>query len=162
MQDVPGHRSSMAHRRPRRATRWIRWIFTLLGAGGLIAGAFLNWIRSLDALGIELNIRMLWQPDVEPKILTGGGLDSVGFVALVLGAIAILGLAPRTGWLTSLAGALGVAQATLFLVTANRAFGYWGPPRTMSVGDIQAGVWLLVAGGLVAFVAGFFGHRRRS
>lgn len=152
----------MPYRRRRRFSRRLRLVLTLLGAAGLIASAFRNWIESIDGLGLELNVRMLWDTNAAPKILTGGGADSVGFVALVLGVIAILGLASRTGWLTSLAGALAVAEATLFEITANRADGYWTPPRTMSVGDIKLGLWLLLAGGVLTFVGGFFGRRRSA
>jgi hypothetical protein len=86
----------------------------------------------------------------------------VGFVALVLGLSAIMGLLPRMWWLTSLAGAVGVAEATLFVVTASRANGYEVAPRTMAVGDIRLGVWTLLAGGVLAAVGGYLGPRRSS
>jgi hypothetical protein len=126
----------------------------------MVAAAFRNWIQSLDALGVELNVKMLWQPEVQPTILTGGGIDSVGFVALVLGVIAIMGLWPRIWWLTVVAGALGVAEATLFVVTAYRADGYRDPPGTMTLSYVEVGVWLLVAGGVLLLVAGFIGTGR--
>jgi hypothetical protein len=160
MQDATVHPESEPQQRVPRAPGRNRLLLTLLGAGGLIAAAFLNWIRSIDALGIELNVKMLWQTEAEPKILTGGGIDSVGFVALLLGVVAIIGLLPRIRWLTTVAGALGAAEATLFVVTAARASGYRPAPRTMTVGDIRVGVWLLVAGGVLAIVAAFFGRRR--
>jgi hypothetical protein len=85
----------------------------------------------------------------------------VGFVALLLGAVAIIGLWPRVWWLTWVAGALAVAEATLFVVTAARASGY-EEAGDMTVGDLQVGVWALVAGGVLSFIAGFLGRRGRE
>jgi hypothetical protein len=160
VQDVQGHPESTSTRGHWPASRWIRLLLTLVGAAGMVAAAFRNWIQSLDALGVELNVKMLWDPDASPTFLTGGGFDSVGFVALALGVIAIMGLWPRIWWVTVVAGALGVAEATLFVVTAYRADGYRDPPGTMTLSYVEVGVWLLVAGGVLLLVAGFIGIGR--
>jgi hypothetical protein len=54
---------------------------------------------------------------------------------------------------------LAVAEAALFVVTAVRASGY-EPAGDMTVGDLQAGVWGLVAGGVLLLIAGFLGRDR--
>ena len=45
---------------------------------------------------------------------------SLGLVVIVLGLLAIVGLVPRTGWLTSLAGLLAIAVFVLGVVTLYR------------------------------------------
>ena len=72
---------------------------------------------------------------------------------LVLGLLAIVGLAPRTGWLTSLAGALGIAVFVMLLVQLYRA------PGNLTVSDLDPGAWLGLAGSVVALIGGFFGAR---
>jgi hypothetical protein len=158
VQDIQGHPESTPTPRDWPASRWIRLILTLLGVGGLITAAFRDWIQSLGGWGVTLHVRVLWNPN-EPTTITGGGIASVGFVALALGAIALMGLVPRVGWLTVVAGALAVAEATLFIVTAVRASGY-EPAGNMTVGDLQVGVWALLVGGILLVIAGFLGPRR--
>ena len=72
---------------------------------------------------------------------------------LVLGLVAIVGLAPRTGWLTSLAGALGIVVFVLLLVEMYRA------PGNLTVSDLDPGAWVGLAGSVVVLIGGFFGAR---
>src|SRR5207237_6245408 len=96
-----------------------RIVLTLLGAAGMIVGAFLVWLRTpFRANGTELHVRFLWDTHASTTINFVG---TVGFVMIVLGLLAILGLAFRTGWLTRLAGALGLVAWILFLITIVRA-----------------------------------------
>ena len=70
---------------------------------------------------------------------------------IVLGLLAIVGLAPRSGWLTRLAGTLGVAGFVLFVIELYRA-----PTDTLP----GVGAWVCLAGGIVALAGGFMGTRR--
>jgi hypothetical protein len=159
VKDVQGHPVSTRGPRHWTASRWIRVLLTLLGAAGLVTAAFYDWIQSIGAWGTNLPLWTLWNTN-DPAEWAPGNAASVGVLALVLAAIALIGLLPRMWWLTSLAGVLAVAEATLFVVTAVRANGYEGLPRTMTVADIQAGVWTLLAGGVLLIIAGLLGPRR--
>jgi hypothetical protein len=127
----------------------VRALLTLAGAGGLIIGSFMDWAR--NTAGTDVSIRALWQP----RFLQSGNdlVTTAGFVTIVLGLIAVVGLAPRTGALTRLAGALGVVAFILFLIEVYRA--------DLTVADLDVGIWIVLAGGLVALIGGLFGTRPR-
>jgi len=136
----------------RRTWSWgglaIRIVLTLAGAGGMIVSLFMNWVRS--TLATDLGVRALFQTG---QVRNPNFVGSIGFVMLVLGLLAIVGLAPRTGWLTSLAGALGIVVFVLLLVQMYRA------PGNLTVSDLDAGAWVGLAGSLVVLIGGFFGTR---
>jgi hypothetical protein len=138
---------------PGRSYGWaslgVRLVLTLVGAAGIVISAFLNWIRDVD--GVNLDIRALWQTNVSTS---PSFVQTVGFAAVVVGLVAILGLAPRSGWLTRLAGAVGIAGFVLFLIQVYRTQG-----ANLDVGDLQVGAWLLLLGSVVALIGGFFGTR---
>jgi hypothetical protein len=121
-------------------------VLTLLGAAGMIVSLFMDWVRG--TMATDLSDRALWQTN---QGTTTNFLMSIGFVMLVLGLLAIVGLAPRTGWLTSLAGALGIAVFVLLLVQMYRG--------SLTVRDLDVGAWVGVAGSAVALIGGFFGAR---
>jgi hypothetical protein len=128
-----------------------RIVLTLLGAAGLIVGGLLQWWD--DMVGTELTVKALYQTTFTE---TDQFVTSVGAVAILLGLIAVLGLVAPSGWLTRLAGALGVVMFIMFAVQAYRA--------TSSVDAVLdhlgAGAWVVLGGGLVALVGGFLGRPR--
>ena len=93
----------------------IRIVLTLLGAAGMIVGAFLRWIHGIT--GVQLDARALWRTEF---LNTSTFVRTVGFVVIVLGLLAIIGLAPRGGWLTRLAGVLGIVAFVLFPIELYR------------------------------------------
>lgn len=126
-------------------------LFTLLGAGGLIVSAFLEWIRPDAIQGANLSYRAFFDPAF--------GTDapffrSAGFMMVILGLVAILGLVGRAGWLTRLAGAGGIIGFALFAITLHRAGAEL--PRSLGIGT-----WVLLGGGLIAMFGGFFARRPR-
>ena len=124
-----------------------RIVLTLLGAAGLIVGSFLN-VQG-GTLGTNTPIRALWTTD-----LTGATfVASLGFAMIIVGLVAVIGLALRTGWLTSFAGAVGVAGTIMFLVEVYRA-------NNHSLVSIDVGTWLWGIGALLCLIGGFFGSRR--
>jgi hypothetical protein len=127
-----------------------RLILTVLGAAGMIVGAFLEW--GAGAAGTEVEYRAFFDTDAAGGE-TVGFATSAGFVLIVLGLLALLGMAFRTGWLTRLAGALGLVALVLLVVTLYRA------DETLSF--FQIGFWLSAAGSLVALIGGFLGSRPR-
>ena len=128
----------------------IRIVLTLLGAAGMIVGAFLRWIHGIT--GVQLDARALWRTEF---LNTSAFVRTVGFVVIVLGLLAIVGLAPRGGWLTRLAGVLGIVAFVLFTITLYRT-----PGRQFPDPGAWVGAWMALAGSIVALVAGFFGSRR--
>jgi len=120
-----------------------RVVLTLVGAAGSIIGAFMEWVDRQT--GVNLSIRALWTTDVHN---TGSSfVATVGFAFIVLGLLAIVGLAAKSGWLTRVAGALGIAGFVLFAIEIYRA--------NMSASNIGAGAWVALAGSVVTLVAGF-------
>jgi hypothetical protein len=125
----------------------VRAVLTLTGAAGLIVGGFLDWIRGIA--GVDLTGRAF----IQTTFRHGKAfVTSAGFVMIVLGLLAIIGLALRSGWLTRVSGVLGVVGFVLFVVQVYRA--------SLTVSDVQAGAWIALAGGIVALIGGFFGTRR--
>jgi hypothetical protein len=130
-----------------------RVLLTLLGAAGMIYGAFLDWLMEPATRGIDADWSIFFNPDAGEAASIWA---SAGFVIIVLGLLAVIGLAFRTGWLTSLSGALAVAAMVLLAITFYRF-----EDRSLGVQDFGVGAWLIVAGGLVALIGGFFGARQR-
>ena len=125
----------------------LRVLLTLLGAAAMIISAFLDWAD--DRTAVNISIRSLWSTRFADR--GGTFLDTVGFVMVVLGLLAIVGLAGSTGWFTRLAGALGIAAFVLFLIQVYR------DDRT--VGTLQEGAWVALGGAVIALVGGFLGGR---
>ena len=128
----------------------VRLVLTLAGAAGLIISAFMEWApqRFGSLKAVNLNDRALFETTFRDS---GSFVTTVGFAMIVLGLVAIIGLAFRSGWLTRLAGALGIAGFVLFLIEVYRA--------DLTVSDIRAGAWIALAGAVVALVGGFLGSR---
>jgi hypothetical protein len=121
-----------------------RVVLTLVGAGALIVGAFLKWSRNVA--GTDLTNHSLFQTDFAARadlVATAGG------IAIAIGLLAVVGLVDRTGWLTRLAGALGVVAFVLFAIEVYRSANH----------AIQPGAWLVLAGGVLLLVGGFLGPR---
>jgi hypothetical protein len=95
-------------------------------------------------------VRFLWDTSAGT---TNTFVRTVGFVAIALGLLAVVGLAFRSGWLTRIAGALGIVQFVLFAITVSRAPGLTFP------GSVGVGAWLALAGGVIALAGGFLGTR---
>ncbi len=128
-----------------------RIVLTILGAAGMIIGAFLSWIAGERAVrGVDFEFSVFYSTEVGGE---SGLVSSAGFILIILGLIALLGLAFRVGWLTSLAGALGLLAVILFAVSVYREGG--------SIGDLGIGAWICAIGSLVTLVAGWFGGRDR-
>jgi hypothetical protein len=139
----------------------LRIILTLIGAALMILGAFLGWFNFGDvpegaqvpgAAGTEMNWSILYDTD-DP--FGASFFTSIGFIAIVLGLVALLGLALKTGWLTRLAGVLGIVVVVLYAITLYRV-----EDAGLSISELGIGAWMVAAGGLIVLVAGFLGSRR--
>ncbi len=139
----------------------LRILLTLLGAALMILGAFLGWFNFGDVppgadlpggAGTELSWSLLYSTD-DP--FGASFFASVGFVAIILGLLALLGLALSTGWLTRLAGVLGIVVIVAYAITLYRV-----ADADLSISEIGIGAWMVAGGGLVVLIAGFLGSRR--
>jgi hypothetical protein len=128
-----------------------RLILGLLGAAGMIVGPFLAWAPEVP--GTEIQFRAFFSTEATGE---AGFAASVGFTLLILGVIALVGLAFRSGWLTSLAAGLGLLACILIVVTVYRS------PGEAGIGDLQIGFWLAAIGSLLALLASMFGAGRRA
>lgn len=123
-----------------------RVFLTLLGAAVIVVGAFLEWTAGID--GTKLDIRAFW---TTPLRSTGVFVQTAGFAMIVLGLVAVIGLALGTGWVTRLAGAVAIVGLILFGIEVY---------RSSADESLQLGAWIVLAGGVVTLVAGFFGSQR--
>jgi hypothetical protein len=121
----------------------VRLILTIAGAAAMIIGAFLTWVNGRD--GVDLAFRAYYRP-----VFTNSAfLMSAGAVMILLALIALVGLADRGGWLSRIAGALGIVAFVLILISMGRAVGMDLPD------DIGEGLVWSVAGSTVVLIGGF-------
>jgi hypothetical protein len=169
--DMPGHthdESATSHAHTTAAPAEVgptggglmtRLALSVLGAAGMIIGAFLPWLRfdegqvppGVGLTGLDLSNSIFYSTD-DP--FGASFIGSAGLAAIILGVLALLGMALRTGWLTSLAGVLGIIAFVLVLITLYRV-----PDADFSVSNVGLGLWVVLAGGVLALLGGFFGAR---
>jgi hypothetical protein len=125
----------------------MRIVLTLVGAGFMVVGAFMDWVRNI--LGTNLSWKAFYSTDLRHA---HSFVESVGFVFIVLALLGIVGLAAWTGGLGRLAGALGIAGFVLFAIQVFRASG-----QNIEGLDsrIEIGAWLALAGSVIVLIAGF-------
>jgi hypothetical protein len=126
----------------------VRVVMTLVGAGLMLFGGFMDWARDVtgDRLSSEAFIRT-GTPTVTEF------WRSAALVVLVVALIGLLGLATARGGLTRLAGALAIAAFALFAIQLGRAGDL--------TSQLQEGPWLVLAGGVVLVLGGMPSTRRR-
>jgi len=124
-----------------------RILLTVLGAAGLIVGAFLNWTRNLQ--GTHVSWRSVYQDSF-------GGTDnivqSIGGISILIGLVALLGLADASGWLVRLAGAVGIVGSVLFIIQVERSADH----------GLQIGLWFSLIGSILCVASGLTGYRGGS
>lgn len=122
----------------------VRVILSVGAAVLLLVGSFLEWAQGTE--GSALAVQSYWETDAG----TAGFFSSAGLVTAICGAVIILGLAFKGGWLTRFAGAVALVAFTLVVIQLGRA----GSLDTLQ--DVGIGLWLVLAGGVLALVGGFF------
>jgi hypothetical protein len=126
----------------------VRVILSVGAAVLLLLGSFLEWTDGTD--GSALSIQALWETDPG----TAGFFASAGLVTAICGALIIFGLAFKGGWLTRFAGAAALVTFTLVVIQQGRA----GNLDTLE--DVGLGLWMVLAGGVLALIGGFFPSTR--
>ena len=137
---------------PAGATRNpVTMILGLLGGALIVIGAlFLDWLSGVASKGTEAGISIFWSTDpaADPSFFA-----SAGFVVLIIGAITLIAAAMgRGGWLVY-GGVLGVLAYVLVLISFYRLEG-----ADLGIGDAGMGLWAILAGGVLAIVAGAMGR----
>jgi hypothetical protein len=123
---------------------------TVIGALALIAAPFLKWTAARD--GDELTLRALVRTDfgAQPDFI-----KTVGALSILIGLLALIGIADRTGWLTRLAGVAALVVSVTFAIESYRsAGGGFGSPH-----GTHAGSGLELVGALVLLIGGLLGSR---
>ena len=128
-----------------------RMIATLIGVAALVVAAFTDWIpgRAAD----DLTLKSLVRADMQAQ---SDFLKTAGALTVLIALVALLGLVDRTGWLTRLAGA---AALIVFVMFAVQSYRYYGNDLSAAFHHSRTGIWLLLGGGLVLLIGGFFGAR---
>jgi hypothetical protein len=145
---VAVHTSSTTSKTGMLGTIAARSVLTALGAAGLIVGAFLAFVQ--DIVGTRLSWSIFYRASVTE---TDSFFRTVGAVMIALGLVALVGLAMHSGWLTRIAGVLGIVGVVLGGIGVYRAPG----GQTLDVG-----LWICLAGSALALIGGFFGVPRRG
>jgi hypothetical protein len=126
---------------------------TMLGSAMMIVGGFLNWFDGVfRATGLGLGYTALWPEGAFRR--AGPFYESIAFIFLMLGLLALVGLAARSGALTRVAGALGLVAFVMYTVRLFRADEAFVPE------SIGIGAWIALAGALTALIGGFMGTAR--
>ncbi|NUR63853.1 MAG: sugar:proton symporter [Catenulispora sp.] len=124
-----------------------RILLTVLGAAGLVVGAFLDWTRDLQ--GTHVSWRALYQDTFGS---TDNIVQSIGGASILVGLVAVLGLADMSGWLTRLAGAVGIVGSILVIIQIEGASDH----------SLQTGLWFALVGSVLCVAAGFTGWGRST
>lgn len=122
-----------------------RILLTGLGAAGLIVGAFLDWTRNTQ--GTHVSWRAVYQDTFGS---TSNIAQSIGGASILVGLIAVLGLADGSGWLIRLAGAIGIIGSVLFIIQVERSSDH----------SLQVGMWFALIGSALCVAAGSTGWGR--
>lgn len=133
------------------ARQVVRTAMTLIAVVALVAGAFVDWVP--QRVGDNLSIKALVATGFPPR---SDFVKTVGALTILIALVGLLALVDRTGWLTRLAGAAALVVFVLFAVQAYRTYGH---DMGSAYHHTRAGVWLLLGGGAVLLVGGFFGAR---
>jgi hypothetical protein len=160
--DAPDHThdtTAAVDVRPTVGGLMTRIVLSVLGAAGMIIGAFLPWFAfdpnqvppTAGLAGTEVS-NSVYYSTADP--FGASFVESAGLVAIGLGVLALLGMAFRTGWLTSVAGVLGIVAFALVLITLYRV-----PDAGLDLTNIGIGLWIVLAAGVLALIGGFFGTR---
>jgi hypothetical protein len=120
-----------------------RLLLTLAGCAAVIVAAFLDWTRGITGTDLSNHALVKMEFFAQSDIV-----KSVGGISILLGLIALVGLVDRTGWLTRLAGALGIVLFVLLAIEVYRSAQH----------SMQAGAWLALGGSVVLIIAGFLGQ----
>lgn len=155
MRAIHQHRDAAATSTETRAVSeapspWLalRVLLTVGAAVLLLLGSFVEWAGGTD--GSQLAVQNLWMTDAG----TAGFFSSAGLVTAICGAVIILGLSFKGGWLTRFAGAVALVAFTLVVIQMGRG----GSLDTLE--NVGIGLWLVLAGGVLALIGGFFPSTR--
>ena len=123
----------------------------LAGLLMVVGAMFFDWLSGVPSKGADNGAAIFWSTEVEgePMFFT-----SAGFVVLIISAITLIASAMRRwGWVLY-GGILAVLGFVLVMVTFYRVEG-----TQLGIGDSGLGLWMILAGGVLAIVAGMMARR---
>lgn len=125
-------------------------ITMLLGivAGVLVVvGALLfDWLSGTPSKASDFGIEIFWSTN---SVSDPSFFASAGFAVLVVGVLALIGAAFARGGLLIFTGLLATAAFVLTIVTFYRV-----EVADLGIGDAGLGLWMILAGGVLAIAAG--------
>jgi hypothetical protein len=123
----------------------------LAGALMVVGAMFFDWLSGFDSKGADNGVAIFWSTDVEGEPMF---FASAGFVVLLMAAITLIGAAMRRyGWVLY-GGILAVLGFVLIMISFYRLEG-----ANLGIGDAGLGLWMILAGGILAIAAGVMGRR---
>jgi hypothetical protein len=118
----------------------VRVILTLAGAVALVIAVFQPWIHGVNGDALAFNAYWRMGPATDVNFWRSAALVPLG--CAVLG---VLGLMTLSGWITRLAGTIAIVAFGAIVIELVRA------DATLP-GAIGAGVWWMLAGGVVMLI----------
>jgi hypothetical protein len=125
----------------------------ILGGVLMVVGAlFFDWLSAIESKGTDASISIFWSTNMDGE---ASFLASAGFVVLIVAAITLIAAAMRRwGWVLY-GGILAVLAFVLVIITFYRL----GGSPSLGIGDAGLGLWMILAGGILAIFAGAMGRR---
>lgn len=137
-QPTPGGGMAGGHANP-----VIGMLLVFLGGATVVGAAFLPWAGAADisVTGTEIGVNVFWSAEPDFPVAF---LGSAGFVVLIIGAIALIGVLPGARMFGVVGGILGIVAAVLVAVSALRS--------GLRLENLRPGLYLVMVGGLLALI----------
>ncbi len=137
---------------PAGSTNAVPMMLGILGGVLMVVGAmFFDCLSGFDSKGTDSGASIFWSTDpaAEPMFFA-----SAGFIVLLMAAITLIAAAMgRWGWVLY-GGILAVLGFVLVMISFYRVEG-----ANLGIGDAGLGLWMILAGGILAIAAGVMGRR---
>jgi hypothetical protein len=131
----------------------IPMVVGILAALLMALGAMVfDWLSGIASKGTDASISIFWSPDTAGDATF---VSSAGFVVLVFAVLTLIAAAMRRWGLVLYGGIVAVLAFLLVIITFYRVEGDPG----VGIGDAGLGLWMILAGGILAIVAAVMGRR---
>jgi hypothetical protein len=137
---------------PATSTTSVSMMLGIVAGALMVVGAmFFDWLSGVDSKGPDNGASIFWSTDPAAGPMF---FASAGFVVLVMAAITLIAAAMRRwGWVMY-GGILAVLGFVLVMISFYRVEG-----ANLGIGDAGLGLWMILAGGILAIVAAVMGRR---
>jgi len=138
------HEEQVTTTRPFTGMMLVRTILTLAGAVALVIAMFQPWVRGANGDTLAFNAYWTTNPATDVNFWRSAGLVPLGCAI-----VGVLGLMTINGWLTRLAGAIGIIAFGLIVIELARV-------SASLPSDIGTGLWWMLGGGVAMLVGSLF------